>query len=121
MRKTKRAEIRCLLLTLLTIHAGVALAVEEVDEQVLSALEEEVLWLKEETYVTTATKTFEDIKKSGSTVSVVSADELKSMGARTLMDALKRVPGLGINQVNLGTSSVEVRGVKTDFGEKVLY
>ena len=87
----------------------------------LSPLEEEILWLKEETYVTTATKTVEDIKKSGVTISVISAEELQNMGARNLMDALKRVPGLGINQMNMGMSSVEVRGVKTDFGEKVLF
>ena len=122
MHKIKRRSIRCSLMILLVTNVGLVFAAEnEVDEQVLSALEEEVLWLREETYVTTATKTFEDIKKSGSTVSVISADELKSMGARNLMDALKRLPGLGINQFNIGMPAVEVRGVKTDFGEKVLF
>ena len=37
----------------------------ETQAEYLSPLEEEILWLQEETYVTTATKTFEDIKKSG--------------------------------------------------------
>jgi len=86
-----------------------------------SALEEEILWLKEETYVSTATKTLEDINKSGATVSVITAEDLKNMGARNLNDALNRVPGLGINQFNIGMPAVEVRGVKTDFGEKVLF
>lgn len=87
----------------------------------LSALEEEILWLKEETYVTTATKTLESVSKSGATVTVITEEELKNMGARTLMDALKRVPGLGVSQFNIGMPAVEVRGVKTDFGEKVLF
>tara|TARA_R110002072_G_scaffold184083_2_gene340440 strand:+ start:5919 stop:8030 length:2112 start_codon:yes stop_codon:yes gene_type:complete len=87
----------------------------------LSPLEEEILWLKEETYVTTATKTLEDIKKSGSTVSIITAQELQNMGARNLMDALKRVPGLGITINNIGLPVIEVRGVKTDFSEKVLF
>jgi outer membrane cobalamin receptor len=85
------------------------------------SLQEEIRWLKEEHYVTTATKTLETLKKSGSTMSVITADDLQKMGARNLMDALKRVPGFGINRFNMGTRSLEVRGVKTDFSEKVLF
>ncbi len=93
----------------------------EVNTQTLTALQDEIIWLQEETYVTTATKTRENINKSGSTVSIITADDLKNMGARNLMDALKRLPGLGISQMTMGMSAVEVRGVKTDFGEKVLF
>ena len=73
-----------------------------------SALQEEIHWLQEETYVSTATKTLEDIKKSGASVSLITAADLKNTGARNLMDALKRVPGLGISQFNMGTSTLEV-------------
>ncbi|WP_250656225.1 TonB-dependent receptor plug domain-containing protein [Alkalimarinus coralli] len=122
MGKAIQGDIRCSLLALLLTNAGVAVAVEnEVDDQVLSALEEEVLWLQEETYVTTATKTLEDIKKSGATVSVLTSEDLKNMGARNLMDGLKRIPGFGINKINIGLPSVEVRGVKTEYSEKVLF
>tara|TARA_R110001592_G_scaffold341482_2_gene630640 strand:- start:7917 stop:9956 length:2040 start_codon:yes stop_codon:yes gene_type:complete len=93
----------------------------DVNTQTITALQEEIKWLQEETYVTTATKTLENINKSGATVSVITAEDLKNMGARNLMDALKRLPGLGINQMTMGMSAVEVRGVKTDFGEKVLF
>jgi len=86
-----------------------------------TALQEEILWLQEETYVSTATKTLESIRKSGATVSVITAADMKNMGARNLMDALKRIPGLGININNVGLPVVEVRGVKTDFSEKVLF
>ena len=87
----------------------------------VSELQEEVRWLQEEQYVTTATKTREKLKKSGATVSVITQDQLRKMGARNLMDALKRVPGFGINRFKMGITSVEVRGVKTDFSEKVLF
>ena len=107
-----------LLSSLLIPYGAVA---EQKDESSLSALQEEIHWLQEESYVSTATKTLESISKSGATVSVITAKNLKDMGARNLMDALKRVPGLGINQMNMGMTSVEVRGVKTDFGEKVLF
>lgn len=87
----------------------------------LNALEDEIKWLQEEVYVTTATKTREAVSKSGSTMSVITSDDLRAMGARTLLDALKRLPGLGISDVNAGMTSLEVRGVKTDFAEKVLF
>ncbi len=85
------------------------------------SLEEEIRWLQEEHYVTTATKTRERLRKSGSTMTVLTADDLRNMGARDLMDALKRVPGFGVNRFNMGFASVEVRGVKTDFSEKILF
>ncbi|WP_290582694.1 TonB-dependent receptor plug domain-containing protein [Ketobacter sp.] len=87
----------------------------------LPQLKEEIRWLQEERYVTTATKTRESVRKSGATVTVITAADVQQMGARDLMDVLKRVPGFGINRFNMGTSSVEVRGVKTDFSEKVLF
>ena len=87
----------------------------------LPALQEEIQWLQAEQYVTVATKTRERVDKSGSTVTVITRQQLQQMGARSLMDALKHVPGLGVNQINVGVTSLEVRGVKTDFSEKVLF
>ena len=87
----------------------------------ISALQDEIMWLKEETFVTTATKTQEDINKSGSSVSVITEQDLDLMGARNLMDALKRSPGLGISINYIGMPVIEVRGVKSDFSEKVLF
>ena len=87
----------------------------------LPALKDEIQWLQAEQFVTTATKTRERVDKSGATVTVISREQLKQMGARTMMDALKHVPGLGVNQINVGVTSLEVRGVKTDFTEKVLF
>ena len=122
MNKIKPDILQCLLLIPFLTATSITVAGEkESDDKMLSALQEEILWIKEETYVTTATKTLEDINKSGATVSVITSQDLKNMGARNLMDALKRVPGLGINQFNIGMPAVEVRGVKTDFGEKVLF
>ena len=87
----------------------------------IQALQDEIHWLKEETYVTTATKTLEDISKSGSTVTIITEQDLHRMGARDLMDALKRIPGMGVNINNMGHPVIEVRGIKTDFSEKVLF
>jgi iron complex outermembrane receptor protein len=94
---------------------------EPADLSSIQALQDEIRWLKEETYVTTATRTHEEITKSGSTITILSDQDLQKMGARNLMDALKRIPGLGVNINNMGHPVIEVRGVKTDFSEKVLF
>lgn len=85
-----------------------------------AALRQEIRWLKEEGYVTTATRTRESLAKSGAAVSVITAKELRRMGARNLYDALKRVPGFDVHTTNIGTPAVEVRGLVTDSSEKVL-
>jgi iron complex outermembrane receptor protein len=105
----------------LVLSLPVTSVAEQSPEDVFEQLEDEIKWLQEEVYVTTATKTRETLKKSGSTISVITAEDLKAMGARTLYDALKRLPGFGVSQFNMGMSSIEVRGVKTDFAEKVLF
>lgn len=84
------------------------------------AMDEEIRWLQSETLVTTATRTQERVAASGAAVSVLTRKDLINMGARNLMDALKRVPGLGVTQSNIGVHEVQVRGVKTAFSEKVL-
>ena len=87
----------------------------------VSSLEEEILWLQEETFVTTATKTLETISKSGASVSVITSDDLKKMGARNLMDALKRLPGFSVQETFIGIPSIEVRGAHSADSEKVLF
>ncbi|MFT5718032.1 MAG: iron complex outermembrane receptor protein [Oleiphilaceae bacterium] len=112
---------KSLVLTLITSTHFTIAAEQKLESKPLTALEDEIQWLQEETYVSTATKTLESISKSGATVYVITAEDLKKMGARNLMDALKHVPGLGINTINIGIPTVEVRGVKTEYSEKVLF
>ena len=85
-----------------------------------STLQKEQLWLQEETFVISASKFKEDIKKTPASVSVIDADMIERMGAQNLIEALRGVPGLGIHQSNMFTNEIESRGVKTWFSEKVL-
>ncbi len=122
MKATKRIKKHTSItavISLIIMSSSWAHAIEQ-DLSSMTALQDEIMWLQEETFVTTATKTQEDITKSGSAVTVITDQDLEYMGARNLMDALKRVPGLGISISNIGTPIIEVRGVKTDFSEKVL-
>ncbi|MDX1451603.1 MAG: TonB-dependent receptor [Oleiphilaceae bacterium] len=84
-------------------------------------LAQEIRWLKEENFVTTATRTRESQAKSGAAVSVITRKDLQRTGARNLSDALKRVPGLDVHTTNIGTPAIEVRGLVTESSEKVLF
>jgi iron complex outermembrane receptor protein len=85
-----------------------------------STLQKEQLWLQEETFVISASKFKENIKKTPASVSVIDADMIDKMGAQTLIEALRSVPGLGVHQSNMFHNEIESRGVKTWFSEKVL-
>lgn len=85
-----------------------------------SALEEELRYLQAENYVITATRTKEDIEKCGASVTVITEDQIRKMGARDLFDILQIVPGIGITQNSIGQGEIEARGIKTTFSEKVL-
>lgn len=85
-----------------------------------STLDNERQWLEEETFVVSASKVKEDIKKTAASVSVIDAEQIEEMGANTLLDVLRTVPGLGIHQSQIFNQEIEVRGVKTWFSEKVL-
>ncbi|PHS40373.1 MAG: hypothetical protein COB07_04560 [Sulfurovum sp.] len=85
-----------------------------------STLDNEREWLEEETFVVSASRVKEDIKKTAASVTVIDAKMIEVMGANTLLDVLRTVPGLGIHQSNIFLNEIESRGVKTWFSEKVL-
>ncbi len=82
--------------------------------------EEELLILGEQ-FVVTPTKTKKKVRRTPAIVTVITAEEIKNMGARNLADILRTVPGIGI-QISQGyaRSEIEVRGVGTRNSEKVL-
>lgn len=85
-----------------------------------TTLDEEREWLEEETFVVSASRVKEDIKKTAASVTVIDENMIEVMGANTLLDVLRTVPGLGVHQSNIFVNEIESRGVKTWFSEKVL-
>ena len=85
-----------------------------------TTLDEEREWLEEETFVVSASRVKENIKKTAASVSVIDDKMIEAMGANTLLDVLRTVPGLGVHQSQLFVNEIESRGVKTWFSEKVL-
>jgi outer membrane receptor protein involved in Fe transport len=70
--------------------------------------------------VVTASRTEERTDKSIATSTIITQEDIRRMGARTLSDALRIVPGIGITQTGLGVSAIDVRGVRTSSSDKVL-
>ncbi len=85
-----------------------------------TTLKEEVSWLKDETFVISASKVNEEVKKATASVSVIDEETINLTGAQTLFEVLRVVPGLGISQSNIYVDKINVRGIETLFSEKVL-
>jgi outer membrane cobalamin receptor len=81
---------------------------------------EELLMFVDEQELVTATKRPISIRKAPATATIITADDIRDMGARTLVDVLKMVPGFGISINQFGTLLVEVRGIRTSTSEKIL-
>lgn len=68
------------------------------------------------TVVVTATRTEQPIEQATTSISVITADQIESRHADSMIDMLREVPGLDINQLgSTGTSaSVLIRGADAD-------
>ena len=74
----------------------------------LPALQEEIQWLQAEQYVTVATKTRERVDKSGSTVTVITRQQLQQMGPQcgSVLVSRRRPSGRRRSGVGLGLGSL---------------
>lgn len=82
--------------------------------------EKELLMFFDEKDLITATKRATPLRKAPAIATIVTAEEIRNMGARNLIDVLKMVPGFGISTNEFGISMVEVRGIRTATSEKIL-
>ena len=62
--------------------------------------------------VVTASKKPERITAAPSIISVITQEDIERMGARTLMDVLRTVPGIEITKDAMDTSQITVRGLR---------
>lgn len=75
----------------------------------------------EEQELVTATKRSISLRKAPANATIVTADEIRNMGARNLLDVLKMVPGIGLSINEFGANMIEVRGIRTAVSEKILF
>ena len=97
---------------LFILHSSPAFSQEDiqVSPEAEAALEEELRYLRAETYVITPSRIPEKIKKTAASVSVITDREIRQMGARNLMDVLQTVPGVGYLYSRMGMQFIDIRG-----------
>lgn len=81
---------------------------------------EDLLMFYEEQDLVTATKRPTTLRKAPAIATIITAEEIRNMGARNLLDVMKMVPGLGVSINEYGTMMIEVRGIRTSLSEKIL-
>jgi outer membrane cobalamin receptor len=84
-------------------------------------LDQEMAWLKAETYVITASRVRENIKKAAASITVITDRQIRQMGARDLSDALLRsVPGFRAAYFHTGERQYRQRGGGGSFSNRFL-
>ncbi len=101
----------------LTVGLSVLLSANQFDE----ALEEELSWLKEETYVISASRVKEDIDKTASSISVIDEEMIEKIGANNILELLEIVTGLEVTQSNIFIEELGIRGVKDFTSKQILF
>ncbi|MGR3318423.1 MAG: TonB-dependent receptor plug domain-containing protein [Candidatus Anammoxibacter sp.] len=92
----------------------------QLDLDGIEGLEDELSILAEERSVTIASKMKEDISKAPSIVTVITAKEIENMGARTITDILRIVPGIDIiKTAESGVKNVSARGIRSTRSAKI--
>lgn len=108
----RRVLAACAVSILSAVHIGVA---EEADH--LGDLSvEQLLDLK----VTSVARREESVSRSPAAIYVITQDELRRSGARSISEALRLAPGLNVAQVDAHTSAVSARGFNDIFANKLL-
>lgn len=91
----------------------------DVKVSITTAMEEMLLFFDESDLITTATKHVQPLREAPAIATVITADEIRNMGARDIIDVLRTVPGIGVTKGYYGKEEIEVRGIKTVNSEKV--
>ena len=125
MEKKASAAYLSFLLCLGTGVATQAAGVTPVQPDTVLALNDqsdgkELLMFFEEQDLVTATKRHTSLRKAPAIATIITADEIRNMGARNLLDVLKMVPGFGVSITEFGGNMVEVRGIRSSLSEKIL-
>ncbi len=89
---------------------------EGTEQDVLS---KELEWLDAEAYNTTAFKFKDQINKSPGSITVITANEIRDMGARDIMDVLQSVPGISVYRGAYNTR-IQTRGILRTGAQDIL-
>ncbi len=108
--------LSAVLLVLLCITTSIASKMPDLTSETA----EELLLFFEEDELVIATRRPTPARKAPAIATVITAKEIRNMGARNILDVFKMVPGFGVSINEVGNYMLEVRGVRTLLSEKVL-
>jgi iron complex outermembrane receptor protein len=91
----------------------------EAFQEMFGQKEEEENVYRAERLLVSATKHIIDVAQAPAIASVVTAEEMRLMGARNLLDVLATIPGIGITRGHYSVYQVEIRGLKTTRQNKI--
>ena len=103
----------------LIFMAGLFLALSATKTMAQIGSDLELFWSPEELLVT-ATRSPKLLRRAPALATVVSAEQIRAMGARTLVDVVRRLPGFNVSITNIGNPVIDVRGLQSYNGEKLL-
>ena len=121
--KAIRCPIILFLPILFLLYPRSALSEETIDDALKpdEELEEELKYLKAETYVITPSKIPQRIEKAPGTIHVVTDKQIRQMGARYLVDVVQTVPGWYVREVYQGNAEVFVNGSSGPGSNRILF
>ncbi len=115
--------IKMVLIVALLYFSRISLAEELPDEfpEQFPGGEESFYEGTDDDVIITATRYIKRIEEAPATATVITAEQIRNMGARDILDILKTVPGIGISRITgYGKFGIESRGIKNDHSQKVL-
>lgn len=117
--KSKRIGLAYFLLMVFSALKAFAVEMKSPEEMFQATKYTEEMYYKTERKLLSATKNLMESRKAPAINSVITAEEIRNMGARNVFDVLDKIPGFSTswNQIK---GVVNVRGVQTDHAEKVL-
>ena len=89
---------------------------ESLDTLLMMDLEELI-----EVQFSIATRSLLSVRKAPAIATVITADQIKTSGARNLLDVLARVPGVGVSRTFFSVYEIEIRGIKSTRNEKIKF
>jgi iron complex outermembrane receptor protein len=102
----------------LTIISPAVLLAQQKDVVALARQEKEMLDLFYETS-SLATRTPQPVSETPALINVITAEDMRNMGARDVRDVLTHTPNIQIGIVAVGTPQITMRGMQSSGAEKV--
>ncbi|WOI52509.1 TonB-dependent receptor plug domain-containing protein [Parvularcula sp. LCG005] len=99
----------------LAVMASTALARGTNDDLMEMSLEELL-----NVEVSSVSKTAQSVQDTPASAYVITADDIRRSGARTIPDIVKLAPGVDVTRLNNGTQAVSIRGFHGRFANKML-